>query len=52
MVLWDTRGIIYYLEKGLKINGDYYASLLDRFTEEIKEKRHLPFNTTVCACVV
>ncbi|XP_023217030.1 histone-lysine N-methyltransferase SETMAR-like [Centruroides sculpturatus] len=40
-VFWDTRGIIYtdYLEKGKTITGEYYASLLHRLSEEIKEKR-------------
>lgn len=40
-VFWDARGIIFidYLEKGKTITGEYYASLLDRLSEEIKEKR-------------
>ena len=42
-VFWDARGIIYtdYLEKGQTITGAYYASLLHRFSEEIKKK--LPY---------
>ena len=40
-VFWDSRGIIFidYLEKGETITGAYYASLLDRLNNEIKEKR-------------
>ena len=40
-VFWDARGIIYidYLEKGRTITGVYYAALLDRLVDEIKEKR-------------
>ena len=39
-VFWNTRGIIYinYLQKGKKINSEYYANLLQRFSDEIKEK--------------
>ncbi|GBM16392.1 hypothetical protein AVEN_129716-1 [Araneus ventricosus] len=39
-VFWDASGIIYidYLAKGQTINVDY-ASLLHRFSEEIKIKR-------------
>ena len=41
IVFWDARGIIYinYLEKGRTITGVYYAALLDRLVDEIKEKR-------------
>lgn len=40
-VFWDSRGIIHvdYLEKGKTINGEYYANLLDRFNDAVKEKR-------------
>ena len=40
-VFWDARGIIYidYLEKGRTITGVYYAALLDRLVDKIKEKR-------------
>ena len=40
-IFWDARGIIQidYLQKGRTINGEYYASLLDRLSEEIKKKR-------------
>ena len=40
-VFWDARGIIFidYLEKGKTINGEYYANLLQRLSEEIKQKR-------------
>ncbi|GBM23466.1 hypothetical protein AVEN_181581-1 [Araneus ventricosus] len=39
-VFWDARGIIYfdYLAKGQTINGEYYASLLHRLSEQIKKK--------------
>lgn len=42
-VFWDARGIIFidYLQKGTckTINGEYYAALLQRLSEEIKTKR-------------
>ena len=41
-VFWDARGIIFifdYLHKGRTINGKYYANLLQRLGNEIKEKR-------------
>lgn len=40
-VFWDARGIIFvdYLEKGKTINGEYYANLLQRLSDEIKKKR-------------
>jgi histone-lysine N-methyltransferase SETMAR len=40
-VFWDARGIIFidYLQKGKTINGEYYANLLQRLSDEIKEKR-------------
>ena len=40
-VFWDARRIIYtdYLKKGQTITGAYYASLLHRLSQEIKEKR-------------
>ena len=40
-VFWDARGIIFidYLQKGKRINGDYYAKLLQRLSNEIKKKR-------------
>ena len=40
-VFWDARGIIFidYLQKGRTINGEYYANLLQRLDDEIKEKR-------------
>lgn len=40
-VFWDARGIIFidYLQKGKTINGEYYAALLQRLSEEIKTKR-------------
>ncbi|XP_076667941.1 histone-lysine N-methyltransferase SETMAR-like [Andrena cerasifolii] len=40
-VFWDARGIILidYLQRGKTINGEYYANLLQRLSEEIKEKR-------------
>ncbi|XP_018346987.1 PREDICTED: histone-lysine N-methyltransferase SETMAR-like, partial [Trachymyrmex septentrionalis] len=40
-VFWDARGIIFidYLQKGRTINGEYYANLLQRLGDEIKEKR-------------
>jgi hypothetical protein len=39
-VFWDARGIIFidYLEKGQTINSEYYISLLERLSEEIKKK--------------
>ncbi|XP_011251320.1 histone-lysine N-methyltransferase SETMAR-like [Camponotus floridanus] len=40
-VFWNARGIIHidYLQKGKTINGEYYANLLDRFNDVLKEKR-------------
>jgi histone-lysine N-methyltransferase SETMAR len=40
-VFWDSCGIIFidYLEKGKTITGEYYAALLDRLNNEIKQKR-------------
>jgi hypothetical protein len=39
-VLWDSQEIILidYLGKGKKITGAYYATPLDRFREELKQK--------------
>ena len=41
-VFWDVIGIIYtdYLKKGTTITGAYFAALLDRLVDEIKEKRY------------
>ena len=38
---WDAHGILFidYLEKGKTINSDYYMTLLDRLSTEIKKKR-------------
>ena len=40
-VFWDAKGIIFidYLEKGKTINGQYYAELLQRLKDEVKNKR-------------
>ena len=40
-VFWNAHGIIFidYLQKGKTINGEYYANLLQRLSEEIKQKR-------------
>lgn len=40
-VFWDAHGILFidYLEKGKTINSEYYMALLDRLSEEIKNKR-------------
>nr|XP_033774750.1 histone-lysine N-methyltransferase SETMAR-like [Geotrypetes seraphini] len=40
-VFWDSQGIILidYLAKGKTTTGAYYASLLDRLKDELKEKR-------------
>ncbi|XP_048483622.1 histone-lysine N-methyltransferase SETMAR-like [Plutella xylostella] len=40
-VFWDTEGILLidYKEKGVNITGTYYASLLQKLKEAIKEKR-------------
>lgn len=40
-VFWDAQGIIFidYLQKGKTITGAYYASLLDKLSKEIEEKR-------------
>lgn len=40
-IFWDTEGILLidYKERGVSITGEYYASLLDRLKEAIKEKR-------------
>ena len=39
-VFWNSQGIILvdYLEKGKTITGAYYATLLDRLSEELKQK--------------
>ena len=39
-VFWDACGIIFidYLLKGKTINGEYYANLLQRLSDEIKKK--------------
>lgn len=36
-----SRGIIHigYLQKGKKINSEYYANLMSRFNEDLKKKR-------------
>lgn len=40
-VCWDASDIIYidYLGKGKTITDEYYANLLDRFNDVLKEKR-------------
>ena len=40
-VFWDAHGIIFidYLQKGRTITGEYYATLLDKLNDEIKQKR-------------
>jgi len=40
-VFWDTRGTIFidYLQKSKIINGEYYANLLQRLSDEVKRKR-------------
>lgn len=40
-VFWDAHGILFidYLEKGKRINSEYYIALLDQLSEEIKKKR-------------
>lgn len=40
-VFWDAEGIIMidYLSKGETINGEYYASLMKKLREELKNKR-------------
>ena len=40
-VFWDTEGILLidYKDKGVNITGVYYASILERLRETIKEKR-------------
>ena len=40
-IFWDARGIIFidYLQKGKTVNGEYYATLLQRLQQEIKAKR-------------
>lgn len=40
-VFWDVRGVIFidYLPPGRTMNGEYYAGLLERLSDEIKEKR-------------
>ena len=40
-VFWDTDGVIHidYLPRGTTMNGQYYADLLVRLRESIKEKR-------------
>lgn len=40
-VFWDSEGILLidYKEKGVSITGEYYATILERLREAIKEKR-------------
>ena len=40
-VFWDTHGILFIdcLDKGKTINSNYYMTLLDRLSAEIKKKR-------------
>lgn len=40
-VFWDYKGIIFidYLPKGQTVTGQYYANLLDKLAEKIREKR-------------
>ena len=40
-VFWDSEGILLidYKDKGVSITGQYYASILERLKESIKEKR-------------
>lgn len=40
-IFWDADGIILidYLHKGQTINGEYYAALINKLREEIKNKR-------------
>jgi histone-lysine N-methyltransferase SETMAR len=40
-VFWDAEGILFidYLERGKTITGEYYANLLTRLDEKIREKR-------------
>lgn len=40
-VFWDSDGILLvdYKDKGFSIPGEYYASILKRLKEAIKEKR-------------
>ncbi|XP_014486145.1 PREDICTED: histone-lysine N-methyltransferase SETMAR-like [Dinoponera quadriceps] len=40
-VFWDSQGVIFidYLEKSRTVTGTYYATLLDRFDEELRTKR-------------
>ncbi|KAJ2953508.1 hypothetical protein O0L34_g1107 [Tuta absoluta] len=40
-VFWDSEGILLidYKDKGVSITGEYYASILERLREAIKEKR-------------
>ena len=40
-LFWDALVIIFidYLQKGKTVNGEYYANLLQRLSNEIKKKR-------------
>lgn len=40
-IFWDCQGILMidYKDKGVNITGEYYAALLERLREAIKEKR-------------
>lgn len=40
-VFWDSEGILFidYLPKGQTITGSYYANLIPKLREAIKEKR-------------
>ena len=49
-VFWDTHGVIFidYLEKRRKTTGAYYAALLDRLVDHIRQKRqHLKKKQTL-----
>ena len=40
-VFWDSKGVLFvdYLQKGKTITGQYYATLLNRLDDVIREKR-------------
>ena len=47
-VFWDAHGVIFigYLEKARMITGAYYAALLDRLVEKIRNKHRSSDNCT------
>ena len=49
LIFWYACGIIFidYLQKGETINGEYYANILQRLSDEIQKKRPYLVNKKV-----